>query len=33
MSYTEIVQVTGIPLGIVKTNIYRGRRLLRKALE
>ena len=33
MSYTEIAQVTGMPLGTVKTSIFRGRRLLRKALE
>jgi RNA polymerase sigma-70 factor, ECF subfamily len=33
MSYEEIAQVTGMPLGTVKTGIFRARRLLREALE
>lgn len=33
MSYAEIVTVTGLPLGTVKTGIFRARRELRTALE
>jgi RNA polymerase sigma-70 factor, ECF subfamily len=33
MSYEEIAQVTGLPLGTVKTGIHRARRNLREALE
>lgn len=33
MSYEEIAQVTGMPLGTVKTGIFRARRLLRAVLE
>lgn len=33
MSYEEIAQVTDLPLGTVKTGIFRARRLLRLALE
>jgi RNA polymerase sigma-70 factor, ECF subfamily len=33
MSYEEIAQVTGMPLGTVKTGIFRARRSLREALE
>jgi RNA polymerase sigma-70 factor (ECF subfamily) len=33
MSYGQIAQVTGVPLGTVKTGIHRARRLLREALE
>jgi RNA polymerase sigma-70 factor (ECF subfamily) len=33
MSYEEIALVTGMPLGTVKTGIFRARRLLRQALE
>ena len=33
MSYNEIADVTDLPLGTVKTGIYRGRRLLKSALE
>lgn len=33
MSYNEIADVTGLPLGTVKTGIFRARRLLRDALE
>jgi RNA polymerase sigma-70 factor (ECF subfamily) len=33
MRYTEISQVTGLPLGTVKTGIFRARRLLRESLE
>jgi RNA polymerase sigma-70 factor, ECF subfamily len=33
MSYEEIAQVTGMPLGTVKTGIFRARRILRTALE
>jgi RNA polymerase sigma-70 factor (ECF subfamily) len=33
MSYDQIAQVTGLPLGTVKTGIHRARRLLRVALE
>jgi RNA polymerase sigma-70 factor (ECF subfamily) len=32
MSYEEIAEVTELPLGTVKTLIFRGRRLLRKKL-
>jgi RNA polymerase sigma-70 factor (ECF subfamily) len=33
MSYNEIAEVTGMPLGTVKTGIFRARKLLRNALE
>jgi len=33
LSYNEIVEVTGLPLGTVKTGIHRARALLRTALE
>jgi len=33
MSYEEIAGVTGLPLGTVKTLLFRGRRLLRKRLR
>jgi RNA polymerase sigma-70 factor, ECF subfamily len=33
MSYEEIAQVTGMPLGTVKTGIFRARRQLRQAME
>lgn len=33
MSYEEIAQVTGMPLGTVKTGIFRGRQKLKSALE
>jgi RNA polymerase sigma-70 factor, ECF subfamily len=33
LSYAEIAQVTGMPLGTVKTGIFRARRILREALE
>lgn len=33
LSYAEIAEVTGMPLGTVKTGIYRARRQLREALE
>ncbi len=33
MTYEEIVEVTDLPLGTVKTLIFRGRRLLRKHLR
>jgi RNA polymerase sigma-70 factor (ECF subfamily) len=33
MAYTEIAQATGMPLGTVKTGIFRARRILRKELE
>jgi len=33
MSYTEIAQATGMPLGTVKTGIFRARSLLRDALQ
>mgnify|MGYP001829173323 CR=1 FL=1 len=33
MSYKEISQVTDMPLGTVKTGIYRARQLLKTALE
>jgi RNA polymerase sigma-70 factor (ECF subfamily) len=33
LSYQEIVEVTGMPLGTVKTGIFRARRLLREALS
>jgi RNA polymerase sigma-70 factor (ECF subfamily) len=32
MSYEEIAEVTGMPLGTVKTGIFRARQLLRKTL-
>ncbi|NLI12708.1 RNA polymerase sigma factor [Pelotomaculum propionicicum] len=33
MSYQEIADSTGLPIGTVKTYLYRGRALLRKALS
>jgi RNA polymerase sigma-70 factor (ECF subfamily) len=33
LSYDEIAQVTGMPLGTVKTGIFRARQMLREALE
>lgn len=33
MSYKEISQVTGMPLGTVKTGIFRARQMLKTALE
>lgn len=33
MSYNEIAEVTELPLGTVKTGIFRARRLLREVLE
>lgn len=33
LSYNEIVEVTSLPLGTVKTGIHRARALLRSALE
>jgi RNA polymerase sigma-70 factor (ECF subfamily) len=33
MSYEEIAQVTGLPLGTVKTGIHRARLRLKSALE
>lgn len=33
LSYEEIAEVTGLPLGTVKTLIFRGRRLLQKKLR
>lgn len=33
LSYNEIVDITGLPLGTVKTGIHRARALLRTALE
>jgi RNA polymerase sigma-70 factor (ECF subfamily) len=33
MSYNEIAEVTGLPLGTVKTGIFRARQMLRSALE
>jgi len=32
MSYEEIVQVTGLPLGTVKARLFRARTMLRKAI-
>jgi RNA polymerase sigma-70 factor (ECF subfamily) len=32
LSYEEIAQSTGVPLGTVRSRIHRGRRLLREAL-
>lgn len=32
MSYAEIAQITGMPIGTVKTGIHRGRRRLKEAL-
>jgi RNA polymerase sigma-70 factor, ECF subfamily len=33
MSYTDIAQVTGMPLGTVKTGIFRARAMLREAIQ
>jgi RNA polymerase sigma-70 factor (ECF subfamily) len=33
LSYAEIAEVTGLPLGTVKTGIYRARQQLRQRLE
>lgn len=33
LSYEEIAQITGLPLGTVKTHLYRGRKALAEALE
>lgn len=33
MSYSEIADVTGMPLGTVKTGLHRARRLLREAMK
>ena len=33
LSYEEIAQVSGMPLGTVKTGIFRARRMLREALH
>jgi RNA polymerase sigma-70 factor (ECF subfamily) len=33
MSYAEIAETTGMPLGTVKTGIFRARNLLREAVE
>jgi DNA-directed RNA polymerase specialized sigma24 family protein len=32
MSYEEIVQVTGLPLGTVKARLFRARAMLQKAI-
>jgi len=32
LSYEEIAEVTGLPLGTVKTHLFRAKRLLRQAL-
>jgi len=32
LSYTEIAEVTGMPLGTVKTGIYRARQQIRQQL-
>jgi RNA polymerase sigma-70 factor (ECF subfamily) len=32
MSYDEIVQVTGLPLGTVKARLFRARAMLREAV-
>jgi RNA polymerase sigma-70 factor (ECF subfamily) len=33
MSYAEIAETTGMPLGTVKTGLFRARNLLREAIE
>ena len=33
LSYAEIAEVTGLPLGTVKTGIYRARKVLRQRFE
>jgi RNA polymerase sigma-70 factor (ECF subfamily) len=33
MSYNEIAETTGMPLGTVKTGIFRARQLLKNAIE
>ena len=33
LSYTDIAQITGMPLGTVKTGIFRARQMLKSALE
>jgi RNA polymerase sigma-70 factor (ECF subfamily) len=33
MTYEEIVEVTGLPVGTVKTLLFRGRRMLRRKLQ
>jgi DNA-directed RNA polymerase specialized sigma24 family protein len=32
MSYDQIVEVTGVPLGTVKVRLFRGRLMLREAV-
>ncbi len=32
LSYAEIAEITGVPVGTVKSRLYRGRRLLQKQL-
>lgn len=32
MSYDQIVEVTGLPLGTVKVRLFRGRVMLREAV-
>jgi len=32
MSYEEIVQVTGLPLGTVKARLFRARAMLRETI-
>jgi DNA-directed RNA polymerase specialized sigma24 family protein len=32
MSYEEIVQITGLPLGTVKARLFRARAILRQAI-
>ncbi len=33
LSYQEIAEVTGMPLGTVKTNLFRARAILKERLE
>ena len=33
LSYTEIASILSLPIGTIKTNIFRGRRILKEAMK